>query len=55
MKKIKTRDINGNWVYMDISTGRTTSAGPETGTILTNTVNSVGGDVKTKQGRTKIA
>ena len=55
MKKIKTRDINGNWVYMDVSTGRTTSAGPETGTIRTNTVKSVGGDVKTKQGRVKIA
>ena len=53
--KFKTRDINGNWVYMDMNTGRTTSAGPESGTIRNNAVNSVGGDNKTKQGRTKIA
>jgi hypothetical protein len=53
--KFKTRDINGNWVYMDMKTGRTTSAGPETGTIRSTAVSSVGGDSKTKQGRTKIA
>ena len=55
IKKFRTRDINGNWVYMDMKTGRTTSADPESGTIRNNAVNSVGGDNKTKRGRTQIA
>jgi len=40
---------------MDMKTGKTTSANPESGTIRNNAVNSVGGDNKTKRGRTQIA
>lgn len=36
MPKIKTQDINGNWVYVDLDTKETTSASPQQGTIQRN-------------------
>lgn len=56
MGKILTRDINGNYVYVDVSTGQSSvSDVPQSGTIQANTVRSIGGDRQTKKGRYQIA
>lgn len=51
----RTRDINGNYVSVNPTTGQQTNYIPEQGTIRFNAVRSVGGNNQTRQGRLSIA